>query len=110
MAANQKQEKGWFGGLGKDDKKLLTDLKQEVQKLGKAVEDLATNAGEGQKPIQIQFSWPMDNELMQLVREILARLPGEGGEGLSAAEEDEQAARLNASTDQVQAAVDANQP
>jgi len=106
--ATDRKPKGWFGGLGKDDKKLLTDVQEEVRKLKTAVETLAS--GEAQKPIQIQFSWPMDNELMQLVREILARLPGEGGEGLSSAEEDEQAAKLNASTGQLEAVVEANQP
>jgi len=76
MPANQKQEKRWFGGLGKDDKKFLTDLKAEVasqavgvEKLAGAVDQLAKNVGKG-KPIEIH----LEPELMQLLRELVAKL------------------------------------
>jgi len=72
--------KGLFGFGGGEEKKLLKELKAEVVQLRSAVGDLSVTVsqlakivGEG-KPINIQFSWPMDNELMQIVKDIQARI------------------------------------
>jgi len=81
MAKEQPDKKGLFGFGGGEEKKLLKELKaevvqlkSEVQKLGGAVSELSKVVGEG-KPIDVQFSWPMDHELLQIVKDIQARLP-----------------------------------
>ena len=83
-------------------------LIQGQGKQQKILETLVKAVGQGPAPIQVQFSWPMDSELMQIVREIRDRLAG--GSGLTESQEQELAGKLAGGTDPLQEAVEANQP
>ena len=88
-------------GQHEELERLALDLHKKVDKL--------TKLSEEERAIDIRFLCPVNNELMQSVREILTLLKARSG-GLSKAEEDKLAAKLDKGANTLQGAVDANQP
>lgn len=109
MPLRDKPQPGMRPGQHEEQERLLKQLLQGQKQLIKAV-------GEGGgKPIDINFSWPMDHELMQKVNELLVIVKDiqerlKGGSGLTEAEEQELAAKLSAEKDALKGAVEGNQP
>ena len=94
-------------GQHEEQERLLKQLVKGQAEQQKVLEALVKAVGEG-KPIDVRFSWPFDNELMQIVREILELLKAKGG--LTAEQEAEAAAKLAGGRTSLQQAVEENQP
>ena len=58
----------------KKDVDRIGEIEKQIKVLVKEVR------GQRQRPIDIQFSWPMDHELMQMVKEIRELLKKQQGE------------------------------